>query len=158
MAAGYLVLAVLALPAGAMEKGTVKFFNETKGFGITTGGLEDEKTGKMVSFAQAGFKELGFGEGSEVRFELVPIAGQKSYVAVYLDPKNGPPAQKAKGRIKDIKDSGTGNIIARDGTVYEFLQPFAKELGLAPGVEVEFQLIEVQEGKKGLNAVNVKKA
>jgi cold shock CspA family protein len=155
-------LALLAVPlllassAFAMQKGTVKFFNETKGFGICEGELVDEKSGQSLRFIQAAFQALGLGAGSEVHFEARLLPGQKAPIAVYLSSKNGPPLRRGKGIIKIIRDNESGLLVdEKTGQEIEFAQPFASELGLHEGAAVVF---EVAEGKKGLNAVNVKKA
>jgi hypothetical protein len=144
--------------ARAAGKGKVKVIKDTTGLGIMfTGTLVDDKSGQDITFFQAFLDELGIGVGSEVQFETVVPAGQKAAVAVLLRPKNGPRAQKGKGIIKIILDKESGILVDRKtGEEIEFVQPFLEELRLDEGVEVDF--CEVQEGKKGLNAVNVKKA
>lgn len=144
-----------ATEARAAGKGKVK---DTTGLGIMFAGtLVDAKSGQDITFFQPFLDELGIGVGSEVHFETVVPAGQKAAVAVLLSAKNGPPAQKGKGVIKIILDRESGILVDRKtGEEIEFVQPFLEELGLDEGVEVDFY--EVQEGKKGLNAVNVKKA
>ena len=53
-------------------------------------------------------------------------------------------------------DRESGILVDRKtGEEIEFVQPFLGELGLDEDVEVVFDVVE---GKKGLNAVNVRKA
>ena len=150
---------LLAAPlARAANKGKVKVVKDLTGLGIMFAGtLVDDKSGQVIPFLQAFVDELGIRVGSEVHFETVVPAGQEAAVAVLLSPKNGPPAQKGKGIITIILDRESGILVDRKtGEELEFVQPFLEELGLDEGVEVDFY--EVQDGKKGLNAVNVKNA
>ena len=151
---------LLAAPlAQAANKGKVKVVKDLTGLGIMFAGtLVDDKSGQEIPFFQAFVDELGIRVGSEVHFETVVPDGQKAAVAVLLKPKNGPPAQKGRGIIKFILwDTDSGILVDRKtGEEIVFFQPFLGELGLDEGVEVDFY--KVQEGKKGLNAVNVKKA
>ncbi|MDX9930400.1 MAG: cold shock domain-containing protein [Bacteroidales bacterium] len=58
-----------------MNKGTVKFFNESKGFGF----IKDEETGKEYFVLSTGLKDR-ITEGDEVEFELTE--GKKGLNAV----------------------------------------------------------------------------
>lgn len=49
-----------------MKKGTVKFFNYTKGFGF----IKDDETGREIFVHQSGIGNLRIEEGDKVSFEL----------------------------------------------------------------------------------------
>ena len=50
-----------------MKQGTVKFFNETKGFGF----IKEKETGKEYFVHISGIKESTLQENDEVEFDLV---------------------------------------------------------------------------------------
>ena len=58
-----------------MQKGTVKFFNETKGFGFIT----NEETGKDIFVHVTGIKVDNLNEGDRVSYE--EEEGRKGIVA-----------------------------------------------------------------------------
>ncbi len=59
-----------------METGTVKFFNETKGFGFI---IPDDANSKEVFFHHSGSKERGFTKDQRVKYDLG--SGQKGPIA-----------------------------------------------------------------------------
>jgi CspA family cold shock protein len=59
-----------------MKEGTVKFFNETKGFGF----IRDNADGKEYFVHISGVKETTLNENDEVQFDLVE--GKKGLNAV----------------------------------------------------------------------------
>jgi CspA family cold shock protein len=61
-----------------MQKGTVKFFNESKGYGFIT----DEETGKDIFVHASGIKSEELREGDKVRYE--EEEGRKGKVAAQV--------------------------------------------------------------------------
>jgi CspA family cold shock protein len=59
-----------------MKRGTVKFFNETKGFGF----IREDETGKEYFVHISGVKESTLQENDEVSFDLVE--GKKGLNAI----------------------------------------------------------------------------
>lgn len=63
-----------------MRTGTVKFFNESKGYGFIT----DEETGKDIFVHASGLRSEGLREGDRVSYE--EEEGRKGKIAAQVTP------------------------------------------------------------------------
>lgn len=122
--------------------GTIKIIRDDDG-----GIIVDKKTGAELEFKQPYHRQLFLSAGDRVRYEPYTAPGAKGPIAVYVQ-------RVTVGVISEISDEVSGLITEKGGqNVIPFFQPLLKDLQLAVGDSVRYDLIP---GKDGAMAINVR--